>query len=73
MIELTNERMIKYLNNDVLLIDFFRNILRLMRFNTIPIAPIGTMIQSIKISSDQLVAKFANSKVFESAVVLFIF
>ncbi len=41
IIELTKERIIKYLNKAKFLNDFLRNMIRLSRFNIVPIAPIG--------------------------------
>ena len=73
IIELTNERMIKYLNNAIFLIDFFRNMLRLIRFNTVPISPIGTTVQRKSISCSQLDLIFESSKIFGLIVVFSIF
>ena len=69
MIELTSEEMIKYLNNAIFLIDFFRNILRLIRFNTVPISPIGAMVQRVKISCSQLDGILDRNNNFELTVV----
>ena len=69
MVELTNERMIKYLNNAIFLIDFFRNMLRLIKFNIVPIAPIGTIIYKVRISCNQLDLTFERNINLEFAVV----
>ena len=62
MVELTNERMIKYLNNAIFLIDFLKNMLKLIRFNTVPINPIGTIKHRVKISCNQLDLTFERNK-----------
>jgi len=60
---------IKYLNNAIFLIDFFKNILRLIRFKTVPINPIGTIKQRVRISFSQLDVILERNNVFESTVV----
>ena len=68
MVELTNERMIKYLNNAIFLIDFLKNMLKLIRFNTVPINPIGTIKHRVKISCNQLDLTFERNINLEFAV-----
>ena len=73
MIEFTVEWTIKYLKNALSLNDFLRNMLRLSRFNIVPIIPIGTIMQRTRISSNQVDLTLERNKAFWSTVVSFIF
>ena len=64
IIELTKERIIKYLNKAKFLNDFLRNMIRLSRFNIVPIAPIGNTKLRYRISINQVFPNLKRNNVF---------